>query len=228
MSWSCKLCDEGIEVYYNNARKGIYSLIEEPFCGFCAHPNVTTNDCHDHEHLDSIDRIFAMGWYIPVINRTADDLLSRHILRAKNDSSFVMPLGLSMAITAKARYPELLDSELIIPVPLHAERLAGRGYNQALELTRILNSELEIELLDGLEKTRNVNFQGRKWQGRFEQIDGLYRVNQNIIETVRDKDIILIDDVITTGLTVNKCAEVLKDSGASSVKAFTATRTRRD
>ena len=113
MSWSCNLVDEGIEIYYDNAREGIYFLIEEPFCGFCAHPNVTTDKCTDHDYLDSIDRIYAMGWYIPVRNRTADDLLSRHILRAKNDSSIATPLGLSMAITARARYSELLDSNLL-------------------------------------------------------------------------------------------------------------------
>jgi len=226
--WSCNLADEVIEVYYDNHQEGRYSLAESPFCEVCAHPNVSTDKCTDHEYLDSIDRIYTMGWYIPSSNRTTDDLLSRHILRAKNDSSFVTPLGLAMAITARARYPELLNYELILPVPLYAERLAGRGYNQALELARIVSSELEIELLDGLEKTRNINFQGRRWQGRLEQIAGLYRINQNVIETVRDKNIILIDDVITTGLTVNKCAEVLKDSGASSVIAFTATRTRRD
>lgn len=96
--------------------------MEEPFCELCAHPNVDILDCNDHEHLDYIDRMYAMGWYIPVNSRAANDLLSRHILRAKDNISFISPLGLAMIIAARTRYHELLDYDLIMPIPLHEWR----------------------------------------------------------------------------------------------------------
>ncbi len=216
-----------IRVYLNGLFEGAYSLVDEPFCRKCAHPSVTTDECTDHGHLESVDRIYAMGWYYRVRDRKEDDLLSKHILQAKKDSSISEPLGLAMAITAERKYPELLKSDLIMPIPLHSKKLKERGHNQALELARIVSTKLNIEFLDGLEKTKNVSFRNKLWEERLELIDGLYKVKPEHVDYVRNKNIIILDDVTTTGLTLNECAKVLFESRTSSVNAFTATKTRR-
>lgn len=228
MSWSCNWRDEYIEIYYGANLKGNYTLLEDPYCEVCARPDVTTADCNEHSYLNSVDRIYAMGCYIPYRRRTGPHLLSSHILRAKNDSSFIAPLGMSMVITARNRYPDVMEYEFIVPVPLHSDKLTRRGYNQALQLSMIIGCELEIDLLECLEKTQNVDFQGRGWSGRSRLIEDLYRIKPQFVREVVDKRIIIIDDVVTTGLTVNKCAEILKNSGALAVCAFTAARTRGD
>ncbi|MDG6222343.1 MAG: hypothetical protein QCH99_03680 [Candidatus Bathyarchaeota archaeon] len=216
-----------IRVYHDDLFEGTYSLVDEPFCRKCAHPGVTTDECTDHGHLESIERIYAMGWYYRVRDREEDDLLSKHILQAKKNSSISEPLGRAMAITARRKYPELLKSNLIIPIPLHPKKLKERGHNQALELARIVSNQLNIELLDGLEKTRNVSFRNKSWEERLELIDGLYKVKAEYVDYVRDKKIIILDDVTTTGLTLNECTKVLFESDTSSVNAFTATKARR-
>lgn len=228
MTWSCTLVNGIIEVYNDRIREGEYSLVEEPYCKKCSHPNVKTEECGDHGFFDSIDRIYAMGWYFKVRERKADDLLSIHIIKSKKDSSYIVPLGLSMAITAKSRYRELLDYDFIVPVPLHQNKQSNRGYNQALELAKILGSELKISVLNALIKTRDIDFRGRSWSGRYQQIENLYRVNPYLENDVKEKKIIIVDDVVTTGITLDGCAKVLKSSGALSVVAFAATRTRSD
>ena len=112
--------------------------------------------------------------------------------------------------------------DVLVPVPLHRNRLRARGYNQSLLLcreisqrygvpvderllSRIRDSAPQIELI-GVEREQNVK--------------GVFSLRKDPAE----KTILLIDDVLTTGATVNECARVLRRGGAKRIDVFTIAR----
>lgn len=119
---------------------------------------------------------------------------------------------------------ELNQPDLIIPVPLHPERLRKRGFNQALLLARALYPE-HRRLIDFkvLERHRYTEPQtGLSGKIRRQNLKKAFRVKDE--EVVKGKRVLLIDDVFTTGTTVNECAKVLKRAGAKEVQVLTMAR----
>lgn len=110
----------------------------------------------------------------------------------------------------------------LMPVPLHAERLQERGFNQALELARPLAQALDIPLCaDGLQRQRATPRQtGLTALHRRRNVRGAFVVTAD----VRDRHIALVDDVITTAATVRECARVLRRAGAASVQVWAVAR----
>lgn len=129
-------------------------------------------------------------------------------------------LGLAMA-EAIAQRPQPLP-ELMLPVPLHASRLRRRGYNQALELARVLASRLAIELLpSAATRLRATPDQiGQRAAERRRSVRGAFAVDAR----VAGRHLVIVDDVMTTGSTVAELARVCRKAGAATVEVWTATR----
>ena len=114
---------------------------------------------------------------------------------------------------------------VIMPVPLHRQRLRERGFNQSLLLARILASDLGNQL-DYLSLIRNRYTRaqtGLKKKERRKNVKGAFSVIQP--NAIKHKEILLVDDVFTTGSTLNECARTLKESGATTVICLTVART---
>jgi ComF family protein len=114
---------------------------------------------------------------------------------------------------------EFADQEvdLIVPVPLHWRRLLSRGYNQALILARPISRKLKIPIAAGV-LARAVNNPSQVGLSRPKRKENLKKVFQVESKSkVAGKNILLIDDVITTGATVDEVARVLRKAGAESV-----------
>lgn len=115
-----------------------------------------------------------------------------------------------------------LNIDLIIPVPLHFSRLFHREFNQSIwlgeKIAKLLKKRFDRRILTRVKNTKSQGSQSAK--GRRRNIKNAFKCNQNI----DGKDILLIDDVFTTGSTVNECARVLKKNGAKSVIVLTLLR----
>jgi ComF family protein len=121
-------------------------------------------------------------------------------------------------------YHPLPESDLILPVPLHPRRLRKRGFNQALVLCRKLFSKRK-EKIDPLvlERPQWTHPQtGLKGAERRRNVRNAFRVKNP--EKVKNKKILLVDDVFTTGSTVNECAMILLKNKAAEVEVFTFAR----
>jgi len=113
---------------------------------------------------------------------------------------------------------------ILAPVPLTKKRQRKRGFNQAEEIAKKLSSFLEISLIsDCLIKIKETIPQVELTaEERKENIKGTFLIKNGGL--VKDKKILLVDDVFTTGSTMEECAQTLKEAGAKEVWGITAAR----
>ncbi len=119
---------------------------------------------------------------------------------------------------------DFTDYSLIVPVPLHIKRLRERGFNQSLILARALEKKRQIPVNFSLLKRHKYTLTqtGSNRNERKQNIKGAFEVTDK--KKVAGKNIILIDDVYTTGATINECAKTLIRSGAQKVAVLTLAR----
>jgi ComF family protein len=125
----------------------------------------------------------------------------------------------------------LADADLITPVPLHRWRLLRRGYNQAAVLARALARESGVAMIPDLLQRRRAtpSQQGLSAQARLVNITaGAFRPHPWHSRRITNRNVLLIDDVMTTGATVGACAQVLRRAGAARVDVLTLARVVRD
>ena len=128
-------------------------------------------------------------------------------------------LGGLMADAIVTRGDELPDC--ILPVPLHHSRLRERGYNQALELARPIAKQLGVPLAEGLAiRVKHTAAQSSlEKKDRLRNIKGVFAVRGELPDHIA-----IIDDVVTTGSTVNELARVLRCGGAKRVVVWACAR----
>ena len=105
---------------------------------------------------------------------------------------------------------------VIVPVPLHAARKRKRGYNQSEDFAKGLSRSLNIPHANALMRTTKTETQTRKSKlSRWQNVSEVFQVKDS--NQVQSQHILLVDDVITTGATIEACAQVLLTEGCSSV-----------
>lgn len=111
-----------------------------------------------------------------------------------------------------------LKNSIIIPIPLHLFRSWKRGYNQSEILARTLAKELIIPFDTLIKKQKNTRHQSHlSRQARLLNIKNCFTIKKSNIDKVDNKIIILVDDVVSTGATLNEAAKILKQNGAKEV-----------
>lgn len=120
---------------------------------------------------------------------------------------------------------EFQNIDLIIPVPLSKKRFLERGFNQAAVLSEILGKKLKITTdLQTLVRTIHTPMHraGMDTKAREMTVENAFEVKR--ANLIKDKNILLVDDVFTSGATVSFCAKTLKKSGAKNVFVLTIAR----
>lgn len=126
------------------------------------------------------------------------------------------------------RYTEIQKSDIVVPVPLHSSSLRERGYNQSGLLAREFVSQTgttgSIQLIENalvrVKKTKSQTVLSKS--ERFSNMESAFQAAKP--EALKDKAVLLIDDVCTTGATLNECAKTLKKAGAKEVYGLTLAR----
>ncbi|MDP4001748.1 MAG: phosphoribosyltransferase family protein [bacterium] len=116
------------------------------------------------------------------------------------------------------------NNPLLVPVPLHKNREYWRGFNQAELLTRLVARHYRLDVGEGLVRSIDSVPQAKleNRPERLSNVRGLYKCTKP--EVFKGRHVILVDDVCTTGATLNECAHVLKNAGAVSVIALAIAR----
>jgi ComF family protein len=197
----------------------VYNLLMKPFCKKCSHPVLSEFEKKGlcHAGLYGFKRAYAIG---PYFRKEYSDLVE-HIWKLKSKAIYAVPLGLSMALCVENLYPELKRINLLVPVPAHPNKNKERGYNQAELLTRILSDKLHVPYeSDILAQIKPIKMQDKKREERKNIVKGAFAINRHI----KEKSVILIDDVLTTGFTASECSKLLLDAGAKEVYVLVVAR----
>lgn len=198
-------------------------FIHSPICSCCGAP-----------HAAALDHDMICGQCLkkpPIYHKARavfryDEVSAPMILKFKHaDGTQLAPL---FARWMRQSGAELLaESDLIIPVPMHRWRLIRRRYNQAALLAQLLAqySKIPYEAF-ALTRIRHTPPQGTKTtEQRFKNTENAFDVPLNERALISGKNILLVDDVYTSGATAQHCAETLLKHGAASVNVLTLART---
>ena len=111
------------------------------------------------------------------------------------------------------------DIDYIVPIPMNIKRLRWRGFNQSLLLVKSVAKLINKPFISNLIiKTKHTKAQAKlKNKERKVNLNSVFKINKRYLELVKNKNILIVDDVITTGTTVNKCSKVLKEAGVNKV-----------
>jgi ComF family protein len=140
-----------------------------------------------------------------------------HALKYAGNKRLAEPLGLLLAQTYRSTG---LQADYILPIPLHHERQKQRGYNQASLLARVCAAHLGVTIRENLviRKRSTVAQVGLKPHERQQNVAGAFACVPDSASTpLYKQNILLIDDVCTTGATLAACAAPLFSAGAASV-----------
>lgn len=221
---SCPICQKSLKKDENQiceeCRKTL-AILPAPFCPYCRsffegneaiirHHTICLNQPEDRRIL----AVRSLGRF--------DDQFQKLIHRLKYGKK--IPLGRQLAESlgqAVAKTEVFTDCDLVIPVPLHRVRQRERGFNQSQVLAEGISEAINIPVLKGVLK-RKKNTQDQTYlnaKQRAENVKNAFVITKP--EMISGKKVILVDDVMTTGATLNECAGMLLAAGAKSVLAAT-------
>ena len=120
-------------------------------------------------------------------------------------------------------FPELAACEALVPVPLHSRRLAWRGYNQSRELARLLSRRRGLPIRqEALRRVRRTVPQMELDRAeRAENIRGAFAASPQLLTGCT---VLLVDDIMTTGSTLEECARMMRSAGAVQVHVLVLAR----
>jgi len=188
-------------------------LLKDPACFLCNKNFSSRGVCAACQSDYFLDQIVIATKYQ---NTLAEKIISN--LKYHFVVELVEPLVglLSDQLRAK-QINQVLQSAILIPVPIHYRRFLKRGFNQSELLAEKLAEFYHCAVqTDVVKRTKNVKPQvGKNRQQRIENVQGSFEVLAP--EKVLGKTVVILDDVFTTGATMNEMARVLKNAGAEQV-----------
>lgn len=214
MSWTSfllsepKACDE----CYQNLRK-----INSPTCPLCFRPQEDDNvcqDCQTWENNPHWKSILQQNVSVFEYNDSMKELLAT--FKFRGDAALVEVFHNDFLATYKAHYLQK-KLDLAIPIPLSRERLYERGFNQA----KLLANYIPLAPIDALSR---IHHEKQSKKSRHERLTSSNVFSVTDSSKIRNKKLLLIDDIYTTGSTLRHAAKVLKDNGAASVSSLTLIR----
>lgn len=154
-----------------------------------------------------------------------EDIAKDGILRCKLEGLTNLPQMLVPALCEVVR--KISAPEIVCYVPMTHAQQSQRGFNQARDIARISAKQLDLPLLDGVLRKTDSTLQQHALsrQARLAAVRGAYTAGKHI-DAVRGKCVLLCDDIITTGSTLNECARLLRQGGASKVLCLTLATTK--
>ena len=189
--------------------------IGERLCASCSQ---TLDYWHGHDLVYRADMPSAVSIFPPLISYKKAKLAAQliHAFKYQGQQS----VGRSLAVAHAhilSKMNEICKYTAIVEVPMHWLRLSRRGFNQSTVLAQVLSKELQIpHLLQVIRRKRYTKRQvNLQMTARKQNMRQAFAISRPYL--IKDKHILLVDDVLTTGATTFACAEVLLQAGAAGV-----------
>ncbi len=216
-SYVCPACLAGIKMKNDFA------------CAFCNSPVVEGKTCPFCRADHFLDRLFiATSYENLLVEKIIKTMKYRFIRSLANDMAEFMAKYLERRFSLGFNIDR--DSTVVVPVPLHRRRLNWRGFNQAEIIGNSIGSYFKLNFQNLLVRIRNVKLQVEMLnrQSRITNAKNIFEFHPlnygSPTSIVEGKTVLLIDDVATTGSTLDDCARALKNAGAKEVIGFVFAR----
>lgn len=221
----CPLCEkalkaDGLQLCRGCARAFSAQLIDGPLCGVCGVPFISGAG-RDHACGGCIKKPppFSFARSVYVYGGEVAGAIQDFKYRGRMGLAPVFSAAMSKA--ARGIYPA---PQIIVPVPLHRGRLKKRGFNQSLILARRISAALSVpfdygSLVRALPTRPQVELKPGE---RLGNVAGAFSLKDP--GAFKNKAVLLVDDVFTTGATVRECSKVIKRAGSSAVYVLTLAR----
>ena len=215
----------------------ILNLIYPPTCGICGKLNENFL-CKKCEKILESEAVFGVDKYekMKIENMSKDKkyfnehlyiflyqgIIRRIILKYKfQEESYLYKTFVNFLLKNENFFEKIEKYDTIVPVPISKKRQKARGYNQSELVAKEIayNSNLVLET-ESLYKIKNIVEQSKlNKEERLKNIQGVYELVNK--EKLYKKKILLLDDIYTTGSTVNECARVLRKAQPKKIGVFT-------
>lgn len=205
---------------------GRLRFISDPYCGRCGMPF----DFEIEEGAVCVDCMETPPPYDAARAALVYDDESRAVILKFKHADHLHNVHSFMPWLERAGGVLITQADYFVPVPLHRHRLLSRRYNQSALLAQLLARRADRSCLAGaLLRKRATPSQGyMNYKDRRKNVRNAFAIHPKYEATIKNKSILLIDDVYTTGSTVKECAETLLRAGASTVNVLCIARTVRD
>ncbi|MHB0856540.1 MAG: double zinc ribbon domain-containing protein [Anaerolineae bacterium] len=190
-------------------------LIRPPMCDHCGAPRAVAGCCRAcRQSASHLNGVRSAALHLAPLDEAV------HALKYEGVRVLADPLAALMAACWQA-HAQPVDA--IVPLPLHPTRERQRGYNQSLLLAKALARSLHMPVEERwVVRTRNTRAQvGLSRTARRDNVAGAFQAQGS---AAAGRRVLLIDDVMTTGATLEACAEALRHGGAAQVWALTLAR----
>jgi competence protein ComFC len=184
------------------------------YCGKMSLYGLTHPGCRRELGVDAINCVYV---YDPAMKKIIKNIKYRLVKKA-----FPELLNLVPGQTIKLLKNSFGKNRFVVqPLPLHPQRLKERGFNQAESIGRFLAKKLSLSSIDVLTRAKPTQSQAKigQSQKRYQNVRGVFETKQKT-----HPNILLVDDVVTTGSTVKEATRVLKKSGVEKVFVFALAR----
>lgn len=175
-------------------------------------------DCRDHKHY--FEANYSAAYYAGTMKKALMDFKYRGGIHLRK------VLGEILYDKYVYEKKQMRDIDFVTFIPISVTRMLGRGYNQSGELAEefsLLSGIPVLPLLKRIKHTKRLKNLGR--EERTLELKDSMKVKEEYLTIIRENKILIIDDIFTTGSTINEAARCLKGAGASSVYSLTvATR----
>ncbi len=204
----------------------IIDAIFPPVCAICGELNKEylcekcNNDLNKISNV-TVDRYSNRNFINHIYMFRYKDLIREQLIEYKfNNKPYYYKTFAKILINNKKMYDILKTYDIIIPVPLNNIRKKQRGYNQTELIAKELVKNFEnLEYMNILTKTKNTVPQSTlNKQQRQKNLENVYKLRENIC--INNKNILLFDDIYTTGTTANECAKILKTLGKNKISVL--------
>lgn len=191
-------------------------LFSSFFCPVCFKriPGGKLKKCQHSPFKSSLDFLGSATEYQGVVKELI------HAYKYQFAKEIALTLAHLLISYLQKSFPEPLTNYTLLAIPLHPSRKRWRGFNQSEEIAKILSQELKMELFSDLllrQKKTKPQVELKNFQERKENLQEAFVINPSKISLLQKRKIILIDDVFTSGATLQSAAYVLKEAGAKRV-----------
>lgn len=148
------------------------------------------------------------------------NIVRKQILEYKfNTKPYISNFFAYEILKSKKVYENLKFCDIIVPVPMDNKKMRERGYNQTELITKILSKKSGIKEEKIIQKIKRTKTQSLlKFEERKQNVNEVFKIIHK--ENIKNKNVILFDDIYTTGATINEISRILKEAGAKQVIAI--------